>query len=171
MTLKQLLHKFFTSPGGFIVGATLLTIVCRLFSFPITWKDFWIAICIIGAWPILEYIFHRYLMHEWLWSPFNFTHERHHNTPTPETGLPDTWVIGLYYVLSYSLLYTTSGLYTAYTVILCMLLWYEFAHYACHTTYQSKTWWGFAIRANHLQHHQNRPHRYSLLFPFIKVKP
>lgn len=169
MTLKQLLKQFFHSPGKWIAGATLLTLICRLLL-PFTWWDFWVAVSIITAWPYIEYVAHRYFMHEFKWSLFHFTHERHHQTPTPETGLPDAWVIGMYYVLSHVLLYTTPGLYTAYTVILSMLLWYEFAHYACHTSYQPKTWWGYAIRANHLQHHKDLPHRYSLLFPIIKAK-
>ena len=111
MTPKQLLYSFLISPGGLIIGATLSAISLRIFFFPFTWKDLWIGLCIILSWPVLEYLAHRYLMHEWgvvdskflrklesiLGIPFRFTHDRHHNSPTPETGLPDRWVI---YMLS-----------------------------------------------------------------------
>jgi hypothetical protein len=169
ITFKQLVIGFLKSIGGMIVGATLVTLWLRIMCFDFTMKDLYIVLAIVLAWPALEYCAHRYLMHEWVWTPFKFTHTRHHSNPVPSTGLPDAWIVFTYWVLSWILLYTTSGIYTAYTTILCMLLWYEFAHYACHTSYKPKTWWGYAIKANHLQHHKELPSRYALLFPIIKV--
>lgn len=168
MTLKQLLKQFLYGRGGLIALAALLAIILRS-ALPITTRDYIICAAIVLGWPIYEYIAHKYLMHEWIWTPFRFTHDRHHHDPTPETGLPDLWVINVYFINSLIFLALPVGIYTAHTTILCMLLWYEFAHYSCHTPYQPKTWWGYAIRVNHLQHHKlNSPDRYSLLFPIIR---
>ena len=168
MTFRQLVIQFIRSTGGMIAVVTLCTVWLRIQCFDFGMKDLYIVPSVVLAWIPLEYFFHRYLMHEWILTPFRKTHDRHHDNPCPETGLPDTWVVVMYCLISLVSLFTTSGICTGWTTVLCMLLWYEFAHYACHTSYKPNTWWGWCIRANHLQHHSNLPHRYALLFPIFK---
>lgn len=170
MTFRQLCYSFTFSRGGLIALSVLVAIVVRLLLWPVYGRDWMILFSIVLAWPVLEYIAHRYFMHEWILTPFRKTHDRHHDNPCPETGLPDLWVIYSYFINSVVLAFTTPGLYTAHVTILIMLLWYEFAHYACHTTYKPNTWWGWCIRANHLQHHSDLPNRYALLFPIFKER-
>jgi hypothetical protein len=170
MTFKQLVVSFLRSIGGTITAITLCTVWFRVWCFDFGMKDLYIVPSVVLAWIPLEYFFHRYLMHEWIFTPFRHSHDKHHDKPCTETGLPDIWVVVMYCLISLGLLFTTGGIYTGWATLLSMLLWYEFAHYACHTSYKSKTWWGYAILSNHLQHHMDRPHRYALLFPIFKVK-
>jgi len=170
MTLRGLVVCFLSSRGGLIVLSAMLAVIirCTMWSFQI--KDYIVASTIVILWPVIEYSSHRWILHEWSWTPFRKTHDRHHANPTTSTGLPDMWVIVLYYINSILLIFTTSGLYTAYTTILVMLSIYEFIHFSCHCNYTPKTWWGWSVRINHLQHHKLESRdRYAMSLPIIKA--
>ncbi len=48
-------------------------------------------------------------------------------------------------------------------------LW--FVHFSCHCNYRPMTSWGWAVRTNHLKHHNlTTPDSYSMLFPIIGRK-
>lgn len=170
MSFCQLVQMFLRSRGGLVALAAVVAMVTRLVLWPLEPRDLVIASAIVLAWPAIEYTAHRWFMHEWIWTPFRSTHDRHHADPTPETGLPDLWVVLMYFANSGIFALTTPGLFTAHAVVLSMLLWYEFVHYSCHTSYRPRTWWGWAVRANHLGHHSS-DHllgQYSMLFPIWK---
>lgn len=170
MTLKNVIVAFLSSRGGLIVLSAVVAVVARILLWPVGTRDLIIAGSIILAWPTLEYVFHRWVFHEWSWTPFRKTHDRHHDEPTTETGLPDLWVIVVYFVNSLLFAFTTPGLYTAHAAVLVMLSAYEFIHFSCHCNYEPKTWWGWSVRVNHLQHHKlQSADRYAMSFPIFRV--
>lgn len=169
MTFRKLVHTFLSSRGSLIILSAIVAVAIRVSLWSIQTKDWIIVGTIILLWPTLEYVFHRWVFHEWSWTPFRFTHDRHHDNPTTDTGLPDLWVIGMYFVNSILFAFTTPGIYTAHCTILVMLCMYEFIHFSCHCDYTPKTWWGWSVRINHLQHHKlNRPSRYAMSLPIIR---
>ena len=116
--MKDLIKQFLLSKGGWIFGAVIVAFACRLSLWSIGLRDLAIAIAIVAAWPPIEYAAHRWFMHEWIWTPFRATHDRHHDNPCTETGLPDWWVIVMYYVNSLLFAFLPPGLYTAHCVVL-----------------------------------------------------
>ena len=171
MTLKNVIVAFLSSRGGLIVLSAVVAVIARILLWPLTTRDWVIAGLIVALWSTFEYIAHRWFMHEWTWTPFRKTHDRHHDEPTTETGLPDAWVIGNYYLLSVAFAFATSGMYTAHATVLVMLSVYEFIHFSCHCNYEPKTWLGYAIRVNHLQHHKlQSAGRYAMSLPIFRVK-
>jgi hypothetical protein len=79
-------------------------------------------------------------------------------------------VIADYYLLSVAFVFATSGIYTAHATVLVMLSVYEFIHFSCHCNYTPKTWWGWSVRTNHLQHHKlQSADRYAMSFPIFRV--
>jgi len=171
MKLRSLILLFLRSRGGLIVLAAVVAVVVRILLWPFTTRDWVIAGLIVAAWPTLEYVFHRWVFHEWSWTPFRKTHDRHHDEPTTETGLPDLWVIGVYFLNSLLFALTTPGLYTAHAAVLVMLSAYEFIHFSCHCDYDPKTHWGWSVRTNHLQHHRiEHGDRYAMSLPIFRVK-
>jgi uncharacterized membrane protein (GlpM family) len=170
MTLKNVIVAFLSSRGGLIVLSAVVAVVARILLWPFTTRDWVIAGLIVALWPTFEYIAHRWVFHEWTWTPFRKTHDRHHDEPTTETGLPDLWVIADYYLLSVAFVFATSGIYTAHATVLVMLSVYEFIHFSCHCNYTPKTWWGWSVRTNHLQHHKlQSADRYAMSFPIFRV--
>ena len=170
MKLRSLILLFLRSRGGLIVLSAVVAVVARILLWPFTTRDWIIAGLIVLAWPTLEYVFHRWVFHEWSWTPFRKTHDRHHDEPTTETGLPDLWVIGDYYLLSVAFAFTTPGIYTAHATVLVMLSAYEFIHFSCHCNYTPKPWWGWSVRMNHLQHHAIKSgDRYAMSLPIVRV--
>ena len=163
--------QFFRSRGGWIVSAAMLAVLVKTNFHSLDWIDAAIVASVIGAWPTLEWFFHRFLMHEWNCPMFRWTHARHHDNPTTDNGLPEPIVIWLYYVGG-AVFCCMPRMMTTYATVLCMLTAYEFIHFACHVNYKPKTWWGWAIRVNHLQHHRVNEHgQYAMLFPFLKQEP
>jgi Fatty acid hydroxylase superfamily len=135
----------------------------------------------LGAWPwaiagilgyaIMERKFHRD-MHELKWSPFHGSHMRHHDEPTPETGVPYLWVQAMFIAIAVCPMpYRLTGFRMG--VFACLLA-YEWVHFLCHCNYRPKTKMGWRIRVNHLKHHNHDPdNHYGLLFvrkPKAKVK-
>lgn len=169
-TFRALLKQFIESRGGWVLYAAIVSIIVRLVSWPLVWLDAIWAVCIVASWPWLEWFAHRFLMHEWRFTGFRFTHDRHHANPTTDTGLPDRWIIAMYWINTFVFpWFDMPRLYTIHTVVLCMLTLYEFSHFSCHCNYQPRTWWGWAVRINHLQHHKLESRdRYALLFPFFR---
>jgi len=171
MKLRSLIVLFVRSRGGLIWLAALVAVLLRFLLWPVGTRDLIIAGSIVLAWPTLEYVFHRWVFHEWSWTPFRKTHDRHHDEPTTETGLPDLWVIGVYFLNSLLFALTTPGLYTAHATVLVMLSAYEFIHFSCHCNYTPKTHWGWSVRTNHLQHHRiEHGDRYAMSLPIFRVK-
>jgi len=171
MKLRSLILLFLRSRGGLIWLAALVAVLLRFLLWPVGTRDFIIAGSIVLAWPTLEYFFHRWVFHEWNWTPFRKTHDRHHDDPTTETGLPDPWVICLYFAFSVNFAFTTPGLYTAYCTVLVLLSAYEFIHFSCHCNYTPKTWWGWSVRTNHLQHHHlQSADRYAMSLPILRTQ-
>jgi hypothetical protein len=169
MTFPQLVKAFLCSRGGWIAAAVAVAFSVRLALWPVGTRDLLIAMAVVVVWPFAEYAAHRWAMHEFRWTPFRKTHDRHHAEPTTATGLPDGWVIAFYYINSFLFAFTTQGLFTAHCVILAGLCVYEFVHFSCHTIYQPRTWYGFAVRANHLGHHGGTG-SYSMLFPCFRYR-
>jgi len=170
MKLRSLIVLFLRSRGGLIVLSAVVAVVARILLWPIGTRDLIIAGLIVALWPTFEYVAHRWVFHEWSWTPFRKTHDRHHDEPTTETGLPDLWVIADYYLLSLAFAFATSGIYTAHATVLVMLSAYEFIHFTCHCNYTPKTWWGWSVRTNHLQHHNlQSADRYAMSFPIFRV--
>jgi hypothetical protein len=134
-------------------------------------RDLIIVASLIVAWPMLEYSAHRWFLHEWTWTPFRKSHDRHHEHPSTDTGLPEPWVILMYFVNSLIFAFTLPGLYTAHCSVLVLLSIYEFIHYSCHCNYSPWTHWGWSVRTNHLLHHNlDRPSRYAMSLPIIRVR-
>lgn len=107
----------------------------------------------VAAYYFLESKFHVD-MHVKPLSPFFKTHEHHHENPTPETGCPEPWMFVFYFFVSmtiYSL--ATPILSGVWCGVAVMLFLYEWCHFLCHCNYKPKTKWGWAIRTNHLKHH------------------
>ena len=171
MTLKNIIVAFLSSRGGLIVLSAVVAVIARILLWPFTTRDWVIAGLIVALWPTFEYVAHRWFLHEWTWTPFRKTHDRHHDEPTTETGLPDTWVIGVYFLNSVLCAFLWPGLYTAHATVLVMLSVYEFIHFSCHCNYEPKTWWGWSVRVNHLQHHKlQSADRYAMSLPIVRVK-
>lgn len=171
MKLRSLIVLFLRSRGGLIVLSAVVAVVARILLWPFTTRDWVIAGLIVSLWPTFEYVAHRYVLHEWTWTPFRKTHDRHHDEPTTRTGLPDLWVIGVYFVNSLLFVFTAPGLYTAHATVLVMLSAYEFIHFSCHCNYNPKTWWGWSVRTNHLQHHQlQSADRYAMSLPIFRTQ-
>jgi hypothetical protein len=171
MTFQSLVFAFACGKGGVIVLSALLAVALRIALWSLSLRDLAIAGSIVLAWPTLEYVFHRWFFHEWSWTPFRKTHDRHHDHPTTDTGLPDWWVICMYFVNSALFAFTTPGLYTAHCTVLVLLSAYEFIHFSCHCNYTPKTWWGWSVRINHLQHHKlQNADRYAMSLPIFRSK-
>lgn len=171
MTLKNVIVAFISSRGGLIVLSAVVAVIARIMLWPFTTRDFVIAGLIVSLWPTFEYVAHRWFLHEWTWTPFRVTHDRHHDEPTTETGLPDTWVICLNFATSIIAAGTLPGVYTAHATVQVMLSIYEFIHFTCHCNYEPKTWWGWSVRVNHLQHHKlQSADRYAMSLPIFRVK-
>jgi sterol desaturase/sphingolipid hydroxylase (fatty acid hydroxylase superfamily) len=115
---------------------------------------------------ILEVPTHRG-MHENKWSPFYKPHHQHHNTPSPETGVPKWWMFVFYTVLTGTIQYFALPVISAIWIsILLMVTFYEWIHFLCHCRYRPKTKWGWKVRINHLKHHKVDPYKYyEMLFP------
>jgi len=167
LSLLQVIWEFTRSPGGWITLSVFVATALRLTLGPMTLIDAILFLVVLLLWPVLEWFFHRFLLHEWTILPFHFTHDRHHETPTPATGLPDAWLISFYFVESFLLWAFNFPLLSSINVgVLTMLAIYEFVHFSCHSNYKPHTTWGWAVRVNHLQHHRFDESRfYSLLFP------
>jgi len=170
MSLPQLILSFMLSPGGWITLSVILSVGLRLSLAPVGLIDIVLFVAIVAAWPLLEWFFHRFLLHEWTVLPFHFTHDRHHKTPTSATGLPDAWIITFYFINSMVFWYFgMRWVSTLNVAVLTMLTVYEFVHFSCHCNYKPVTKWGWAIRVNHLQHHRfDESKFYSMLFPITK---
>lgn len=122
----------------------------------------------IAAYAALERKFHRD-MHEVRWSPFHQSHMRHHDKPTPETGVPYLWVQLMYVALAVCPL--PERLVGVRMGIFACLLAYEWVHFLCHCNYRPKTKMGWRIRVNHLKHHNHDPSsHYEMLFVGKPVK-
>ena len=169
MTSKELVLAFLHSNGLCIIFAAITASVIKLFMNNAL-SDLMIYSGVVIVWPMLERFFHRFLMHEWTFLPLHFTHTRHHVMPTKENGLPDAWIIVSYYVLSIVFFATGANrLQTAFVAVMWMLVAYEFNHFSCHSNYQPKTYWGWAIRLNHLKHHNHdQTKHHAMLFPMRK---
>jgi hypothetical protein len=158
--------------GGWITLSAILAFALRYSMATLGILDLVIAVTLISLWPLLEWIFHRFLMHEWTFLPLHFTHDRHHSIPTAATGLPDTWIVAMYFVNTtvfwwFGLTYLS----TLNCAVLLMLVIYEFVHFSCHCNYKPKTSWGWLVRINHLQHHKlDETKGYSMLFPIGATK-
>jgi hypothetical protein len=171
MSTKTLILSFLKSRGGLIVLSALVAILTRTQLWVFGSRDLIIAASIIAAWPLLEYSAHRWFLHEWTWTPFRKSHDRHHEHPSTDTGLPEPWVIAVYFLNSVIFAFTLPGLYTAHCSVLAMLSIYEFIHFSCHCNYTPKTWWGWSVRINHLTHHNlDRPSRYAMSLPIVRVR-
>ncbi len=163
--------SFLRSRGGWVVLAFIVSAIAKFMqSDRLDGIDAMLVIGFVGAWPLFEWFFHRFLMHEWTFLPLHHTHHRHHLAPTTDNGLPDSWIVFLYFFgVSICFLFGLTRLQTINASILGMLVLYEFVHFSCHCNYKPLTWWGWAIRINHLQHHRlDARSRYSMLFPILK---
>jgi len=167
LSLLQVILAFVRSPGGWITLSVIVATGLRLTLSPLALIDAILFLVVFLLWPFLEWFFHRFLLHEWTILPFHFTHDRHHETPTAATGLPDAWLISFYFAESILLWAFNLPLVMSFNVsVLTMLAIYEFVHFSCHSNYKPLTKWGWAVRVNHLQHHRfDESKFYSLLFP------
>jgi len=87
-------------------------------------------------------------------SPFYKTHKDHHNNPTPESGVPYTWIFLLYFsITSFLILLKLDYTINFWYGIFISLCAYEWIHFLCHCNYKPKTALGWIIRINHLKHH------------------
>ncbi|MDZ4851217.1 MAG: sterol desaturase family protein [Pirellulaceae bacterium] len=172
MNFPHLLIAFGKSRGGWIALSTVFALVLRCSLNRVDFIDFALAVMLVASWPLLEWIFHRFLMHEWTALPFHLTHDRHHRIPTAATGLPDTWIVVLYFFDTVLIWWIgLSYISTLNVAILFMLTAYEFVHFACHCNYKPMTAWGWKIRINHLQHHRlDESQGYSMLFPSFRSR-
>lgn len=172
MTLCNLFLEFGKTQGGWIATSTVLAFVLRSSLQSPNTIDLLLAFLVVSSWPLMEWIFHRFLMHEWTFLPFHFTHDRHHVTPTAATGLPDAWIVAMYFANTIAFWwFGLAYLSTLNAAILVMLVIYEFVHFSCHCNYKPITSWGWAVRVNHLQHHKlDETKGYSMLFPIAHGK-
>ena len=78
MKLRSLIVLFVLSRGGLIWLSALVAVIARTALWPLEARDLVIAGLIVAAWPTLEYIAHRWVLHEWSWS-VRVNHLQHHN--------------------------------------------------------------------------------------------
>lgn len=104
----------------------------------------------ILLWPIMEYLLHRFVGHEWKVNTlFKREHRKHHAVkdffaPTLYKLIAAVIVVSLITLATRSLLFATS-----FTL---MYLFYEWTHYSIHK-FKPRTEWGRRMRAHHLHHH------------------
>ena len=167
ITFVQLAKTFLRSRGGLVILAFVLPVCLRLTMDRLKLLDGLLAFAIVGGWPVLEWLFHRYLLHEWTFLDFHRTHTRHHDNPTPDNGLPDTYVIIVYFVITVTLwVFSRVFLMTVNVAVLGMLMLYEFVHFSTHANYKPMTRYGWRVRTNHLRHHNlDETRGFSMLFP------
>lgn len=127
----------------------------------------WFFLLGLGSWILLEYVMHRFVLHDKAPS----SHTPHHLNPKDKTQIfaePTTVAllsvsvcfIGLLLFSGISVFFLYLGLVTGY-------LLYEFIHYRIHHG-KARTPWMKYLRKHHLQHHfADDKTNYSVVFPPI----
>ena len=69
MSLPQLILSFMLSSGGWITLSVVFSVGLRLSLAPVGLIDIVLFVAIVAAWPLLEWFFHRFLLHEWTFCP------------------------------------------------------------------------------------------------------
>ena len=172
ITLAQVAQLFIRSRGGLVMLAVALAECLRFTMDKRGLIDALLILVVVAGWPVYEWLFHRYLLHEWTFLDFHRTHTRHHDNPTADNGLPDTYVIIAYFVVTITLwFFSLDLLMTINEAVLAMLTLYEFVHFSTHLNYRPMTRYGWRVRTNHLKHHNLDEHsRFSMLFPLWNRK-
>lgn len=134
---------------------------------PWTWLTLLGWVLGVIVYTLLEAKFHRD-MHRG--GPFFKSHKRHHDNPTPESGCPELWLFGVYYLVLGLVIYLQGPMISGFWLgIVCMLFLYEYIHFLCHTPYKFKTKYGRRIKRNHLKHHHISPNAHYEMLINVKL--
>lgn len=162
---------FLTNGGGLMILSVAAAIAARVYLGGFRWWELPVAIVVVSGWPLYELFVHKYEMHTWRWDPLYHTHSLHHQYPYDSRIAIVPLRVGFFYY-SLTCLFVGLGtglLLTIYTVVLCILTFYEYMHYLIHTNHKPRTRYGRWITQNHRAHHFVDEKRYlGLLFPFWK---
>lgn len=159
---------FFRMATPFVMLAALLLLVgLRLVLRDFTNVDLWLLVGLIAAYPLIEWLAHRVVLH---WQPrtvFGRTidigpavnHRAHHVTPNDLTkSVPDT-TRNLLIVLvgaavpTFVILHDAGPRVTVLGYVVAALLAYEWTHYLIHSTHRPRGRLFRRLRRNHLLHH------------------
>jgi hypothetical protein len=105
-------------------------------------------------------------MHHNKCNPFYMTHRIHHSTHTPESGIPQWWLFGVYGLVTIISILLHRPFFSGLWIgVLCMLILYEWIHYLYHCDYTPRTRLGNNLRQHHLQHHVNPSTNFEVIIP------
>ncbi len=105
------------------------------------------------VWTLVEYVFHRWLLHEWPW--LRHLHDEHHQEPDALFGTPPlVGVIQISFCVFFPLWFvepvTAAGLTAG---MLAGYLAYISVHWATHHIHDPKTGYLIRARRRHMLHH------------------
>ncbi len=109
--------------------------------------------------PIQEALAHRYILHAPMFWGIDIGkfHRTHHEHPERLDGFVPTAALVIVPPLVLVVSFLVAGEWplalTIFSTWLTLALNYEWTHFAVHTPYQPKTWWGRFNRRNHMLHH------------------
>jgi hypothetical protein len=124
-----------------------------------------------AAWPVLEYLIHRFILHvRWPLIARANVHWRHHRAPNePRLVFTPWWALATLVVATAVIGSTSEGQISAASAALGMsavLLFYETTHLAAHVAYKPRTAWGAYMKRFHLWHHfQNENYWFGVTHP------
>lgn len=122
-----------------------------------------IALVVVGivAWPLLEYVLHRWLLHGRLSPAFRREHARHHENPQAVAGTP--WLVSaslafaIWLVLTLVLSGSAAALVMAgvYAGYIYFVLVHAMQHYRPELL---ERWWFYGNQMRFHELHHDRPH-------------
>src|SRR6266536_309422 len=124
---------------------------------PLSWKVWFAFLVGIAAWTFLEYVIHRFILHEIAY--FAAMHEMHHADPCGFVGAP-TWMslgsicCGVLLPLLLAIGFDLASSFTA--GLMLGYLWYGGAHYVVHHWQQQPGSRLHRLKRRHVLHHHAR---------------
>lgn len=124
-------------------------------------------------WTLLEYLFHRYLLHLLprgrLRRLMAGRHTLHHKSPIGHPGIVLLWVSALQGGLFFAALCAATGLDVATGIMSGLVagyLGYEYLHLRAHTVESPRSRWSRMLRAHHIVHHERSARtNYAITLP------
>jgi Fatty acid hydroxylase len=161
-------------------SALLIAIVLRIILGQFDWRDLVVALGVIAAMPVIEWLIHVYLLHARPVTIRGRSHEfiaarehrEHHEAPALLDGvLIPTYAVVIFiaqialitWALSFPihvvlggdrLAHAATGLVISYA----LLFVYEWCHFLIHTPYRPRSWYYRSIWRGHRLHHFKNEH-------------
>ncbi|WP_199615205.1 sterol desaturase family protein [Paenibacillus alkalitolerans] len=155
----------------------MLVSFCGMYG-SISTASVWIGAIVGGSiFLTLEYIVHRFLLHEFpgVWPSAYEGHILHHRYPNDAKYLfgPVRYDLAGYAILFGVSYVAAQDAYTASAVVfgasVCQMF-YQWQHYAAHSPVKPLTPWGKFMRKWHLRHHSKNPDGwYGVSNPFLDM--